>query len=88
MAARHRFWEGARLRQGRTGAGRGSGGRGSVGAARGASPTVARPARSSGAPDLGEEVAVDANFSSTRRPCCRRGILGSGTAGGEAAGRA
>ena len=88
MAARHRFWEGARRRQGKTRAGRGSGGRGSVGAARGASPTVARLARSRGAPDLGKEVADEANFSSPRRPCCRRGILGSGTAGGEAAGRA
>ena len=53
-----------------------------------ASPTVARLPRSRGAPDLGEEVAVEANFSSPRRPCCRRGILGSGTAGGNAAGRA
>lgn len=57
-------------------------------AARVASPTAPRRSRSRGAPDLGEEVAVDANFSLTRRPCCRRGINGSGTAGGEAAGRA
>lgn len=88
MAARHRFWEGARRRHGQARAGRGSGGRGRVGAARVASPTEARLPRSRGAPDLGEEVAVKANFSSTRRPCCRRGILGSGTAGGNAAGRA
>lgn len=89
MAARHRFWEGARRRQGRARVG--SGTRSAAAAQRTRAkrfPTVARPARSRGVPDLGEEVAVEANFSSTRRPCCRRGILGSGTAGGEAAGRA
>ena len=88
MAAPPRLGAGPRRLLGRARAGGGRGGGGRFGAGGLASPTVARLPRSRGAPDLGEEVAAKANFSSTRRPCCRRGILGSGTAGGNAAGRA